>query len=136
MATTTMGTTPDVRTTTSNKAMYWAVAAALAILLIFAFSANRNDSTVVAPADQVNAPVTTPANRTPAAMESAPAMDSAPANSVIVAPENNNMVSPQSDTINNDGVVTDPNIMMSPSPTGQEPGTSVSPDAPKGTVVR
>ena len=138
MATTTMGqTTPDVSTTTtSNKAIYWAVAAALAILLIFAFSANRTDSTVVAPADQVNAPVTTPVDRTPAAMESAPAMDSTPTNSVIVAPENNNMVSPQSDTINNDGVIADPGMMTTPSSTGQEPGTSVSPEAPKGTVVR
>lgn len=136
MATTTMGqTTPDVTTTqTSNKAIYWAVAAALAILLIFAFSTNRTDS-VVTQGDQVNAPVTRPIDENPAAMEAAPAMDSTPTNSVIVAPENNSMVSPQTDTINNDGVVTDPTL-MSPAPTGQDPGTSVSPDAPKGTVVR
>tara|TARA_B110001454_G_C12723218_1_gene435911 strand:+ start:26172 stop:26585 length:414 start_codon:yes stop_codon:yes gene_type:complete len=137
MATTTMGqTTPDVTPKEYNKWIYWAIAAALAVLLIFAFSTNKTES-VVTPADQVNAPVTTPVERTPAAMDKAPAMDSTPTNSMMSSPDST-VISPQTDTISNEGVNADQTIKMLPSqPAGvQEPGTSVSPEAPKGTVVR
>lgn len=136
MATTTMGqTTPDVTPREYNKGIYWAIAAALAVLLIFAFSTNKTESVVTS--DRVNTPVTTPIDRTPAAMQTTPAMDSTPTNSMMSSPDST-VVSPQSDTINNEGVNADPTIKMLPEqPSGvQEPGTSVSPEAPKGTIVR
>ncbi|OYZ18617.1 MAG: hypothetical protein B7Y39_13265 [Bdellovibrio sp. 28-41-41] len=135
MATTIMGqTTPDVTPREYDKGFYWAIAAALAVLLIFAFSTNKTESVVKS--ERVNAPVTTPVDRTSAAMQTAPAMDYAPTNSRMSSPDST-VLSPQSDTINNEGVIVDPRFKMIPSPTGiQEPGTSVSPEAPKGTVVR
>lgn len=135
MATTTMGqTTPDIRSTSVNRATYWIIAAALAILLIFAYTASRQDSTLVNPTDQQSIPGTimAPSQRSPA-MESAPAMDSFPANSVN-APRDPAFFSPNSDIINN-GAISDP-IMMTEPLNRQDPGTSVSPDAPKGTVER
>ena len=136
MATTTMGqTTPDVTLKEHNKGLYWAIAAALAVLLIFAFSTNKSESVVTS--DRLNAPATTPIDRTPAAVQTAPAMDSTPTNSMMSSPDST-VISPQSDTINNEGVNADPTIKMFPQqpPGVQEPGTSVSPEAPKGTIVR
>lgn len=107
-------TKPDVTPRVKNKTIYWVIAAAVAVLLIFALSAtnrDRTDSTVVTPDQSLSAPMT------------APAVDSTSANSILNSPDST-VVSPQSDTINNEGVKA-------------SPGTSVPPKAPKnGTVDR
>ncbi len=132
--TTTIGhTTPQVSRLNTNRAIYWGLLAALAILLVFAFTASRN-STVVTPSavqsmDTPVAPMSTPVD---SSMKSSPSMDANSANSVnSLAPYDE--AAPTADVVNPDGLILDPAVMGKGT---QEPGTSVSPDAPKGTVVR
>ncbi len=142
MATTTMGQSgPDITKNRDmnsriNRGTYWAIGAALAILLIFAYAASRNSSSVVTPT-QSTSPAMVPADRAPVAagMEATPAMDASSANVNSAAPVSPGLASPQTDTINN-GAVSDPVMMTEPLQNEHERGTSVSPNAPKGTVER
>lgn len=117
MATTTLGqSNVEPRTVRHgiNKGIYWAVAAAIAIILAFALTANRNDSTT-----------STPLNRN---------MDSAPANS-NTSPSGVGLTPSETGTVNNNGTFSGPNSDPLKH-SSENPGTSKSPNAPKGTVER
>lgn len=143
MATTTMGrTTSDISTARTNKTIYWGLIAALVVLLIFAFTASRN-STLVTPLTQsrevpasppLNAVKNTESETAKRSMETSPAVDSTPMNS-MASPRVYDEIDPNADVVNPNGIVLDPSIMKERTPP-MEPGTSVSPEAPMGTVKR
>lgn len=136
MATTTLGQTNTFPRSkmVSNKSIYWGIAIVLAILLVFAFTANRTSS-IVTPTSESSIETSTAFDSTPTLreMENAPPMDSTP-NTVIIPPEVD--VAPTDTMMTNEGVFVHPVVPPAKNENIQDPGTSANPEAPKGTVER